>query len=230
MKLITKAFIYNDPAPTPECHASTVVALEGGDAIAAWFGGTRENSPDVLIWYSRREGGIWSEPKSIPGQQPIQHWNPVLFQAPDGTVYLFYKVGTPIPQWKTMFVRSHDLGKTWTAPEELVENDVSGGRGPNKFDCSGFVQYIGVGSGDPGSPGQCDLHLAEIGAAKENVDDRHNDVVGQALGDGGECTADDGTDSQRHGVALYGKLTEFIQPRGFLDFLFLFAIKQLSFI
>ena len=132
MKLITKAFIYNDPAPTPECHASTVVALEGGDAIAAWFGGTRENSPDVLIWYSRREGGIWSEPKSIPSQQPIQHWNPVLFQAPDGTVYLFYKVGTPIPQWKTMFVRSHDLGKTWTAPEELVENDVSGGRGPVK--------------------------------------------------------------------------------------------------
>ncbi len=132
MKLLTKEFIYNEPLPTPECHASTLVALDDGNAIAAWFGGTRENSPDVLIWYSRREGGIWTEPKSIPSLLPVQHWNPVLFQAKDGTVYLFYKVGTPIPQWRTMFVRSQDFGKTWSAPAELVENDVSGGRGPVK--------------------------------------------------------------------------------------------------
>ena len=92
-------------------------------------------------------------------------------------------------------------------------------------DVAGFVQYIGVGSGNPGCPGQCDLHLAKIGAAKENIDDRHNDVVGQALGDGGECTADDSTNSQCHGVALDGKFLKFGPPAGFLNFYILFTHK-----
>jgi len=75
-----------------------------------------------------------------------------------------------------------------------------------------------VGGLDPGHPGQGDLDLAEISTAQENVDDGHDDVVGQGLGDGVETGTDDGTDSQCHGVALNGKGQEFIPPGG-LEFL-----------
>ena len=44
-------------APFPSCHASTVVALKGGELMAAWFGGTAEGAPDVAIWGSRRVDG-----------------------------------------------------------------------------------------------------------------------------------------------------------------------------
>ena len=63
--------------------------------------------------------------------------------------------------------------------------------------------------------GQDDLQLGEVDAAHEDGDDGHDDVVGQGLGDGGEGGADDGTDSQRHGVALHGKGHELIPPGGF---------------
>ena len=132
MKLIRKEFIFNDPLPTPECHASTVITLEDGGAIAAWFGGTKEAEPDVSIWCSRRENGVWSEPKAVSPEQNIQHWNPVLFKTDVDTVSLFYKVGFPISDWKTMVITTRDGGRTWSSPTELVENDASGGRGPVK--------------------------------------------------------------------------------------------------
>ena len=65
--------------------------------------------------------------------------------------------------------------------------------------------------------GQDQLHFAEIDAAQEDGHDGHDDVIGQGLGDGGEGGADDGTDSQCHGVALDGKCHEFIPPGGLLD-------------
>jgi len=132
MNIINKGFIFNEPLPTPECHASTIVALDNDDAVCAWFGGTKEGASDVLIWYSCRENGIWSKPKSVKSDYPVQHWNPVLFKTENDILCLFYKVGFPIPQWKTIIVRSDDFGRNWTDPEELVENDDSGGRGPVK--------------------------------------------------------------------------------------------------
>jgi len=132
MKKIIREYIFNDPTPTPECHASTVLPLSNGNIIAAWFGGTKENHPDVRIWYSIRENNSWSQPKSIQTDRQVQHWNPVLYQGKDGTVWLFYKKGAPIAQWKTVYVTSSDFGKTWTSPRELVEGDASGGRGPVK--------------------------------------------------------------------------------------------------
>ena len=132
MQIIQKDFIFNEPLPTPQCHASTIVVFENGNAIAAWFGGTKESHPDVRIWYSRYENGIWCTPTAIPSEEVVPHWNPVLFQTDDKMVTLYYKKGFKIPDWKTMVVTSADFGKTWSAPRELVENDTSGGRGPVK--------------------------------------------------------------------------------------------------
>lgn len=132
LKLIRKEFIFDDPTPTPECHASTILKLDDGALLAAWFAGTREADLDTLIWVSRCEGGVWSAPRAVTPEVSVQHWNPVLFQRRDGTVALYYKLCYPIPDWHTRVIFSADGGRSWSMPRELVSGDRSGGRGPVK--------------------------------------------------------------------------------------------------
>jgi predicted neuraminidase len=125
----TRQFIYENNQPFRCCHASTVLALPGGNLLAAWFGGSEEGDPDVDIWYSLREGGKWSVPRRAAAEAGLPHWNPVLFQHSGGDILLYYKVGHTIPAWSTRVARSTDGGKTWCTPGALVEGDI-GGRGP----------------------------------------------------------------------------------------------------
>ena len=134
MNLTKKELIFNNP-PFAECHASTIVLLEGDRKICACFGGEKEGKNDVRIWFSRHENGVWSAPESIPAVADLPHWNPVLFETEKGEITLFYKVGVSVPQWKTYFCVTRDGGKSWSAPRELAELDGDGGRGPVKNKC-----------------------------------------------------------------------------------------------
>lgn len=131
MELITKEYIFDEPLPVPENHASTILVREDGAKLAAWFGGTKEGNPDVLIWVSRWDDGVWSAPRAVSPEIGIQHWNPVLFFTAKDEVTLFYKVGYPIAQWYTRYMVSRDFGLTWSEPKDLIVGDV-GGRGPVK--------------------------------------------------------------------------------------------------
>ena len=114
-------FIYDD-APFPSCHASTIVELQNGDLLAAWFGGEYEGSPDVCIWTARKYFGAtrWTTPrKAADGHKSC--YNPVLFQMPDGEVLLFYKIGKFVQDWSGWLVRSTDNGQSWTQREALPE-------------------------------------------------------------------------------------------------------------
>ena len=72
---------------TNSCHASTVLPLDDGSVIAAWFGGSSEKENDVNIYTSvRTEKDGWSKPIVVSAAAEIAHWNPVLFQKEDGTV------------------------------------------------------------------------------------------------------------------------------------------------
>jgi len=51
----TPEHVFGDHRPFAQCHASTLVALEGGRILVAWFGGTREAHRDVGIWTATRE-------------------------------------------------------------------------------------------------------------------------------------------------------------------------------
>ena len=108
-----------EKAPFSSCHASSIVEVDGGRLLAAWFGGKNEGAKDVQIWGSIFDGQRWSEPQ-VWGSEPGQPcWNPVLFRTAKGTLYLWYKAG-PNPQQWTGFVRtSSDGGKSWSAPAML---------------------------------------------------------------------------------------------------------------
>lgn len=110
-------------------HASTVVKMNDGRLMSAYFAGDSEGADNVRIWFSVYENGVWSTPSQVPSVDTVAHWNPVLVNF--GThLRLYYKVGEEIPYWVTKYTETSDGGKTWTAPKELVEGDTSGGRGP----------------------------------------------------------------------------------------------------
>jgi predicted neuraminidase len=138
--VLRSEFIY-ETAPFPSCHASTIAETKKG-LVAAWFGGTAESAPDVVIYVSRNEGHGWTtpyeaangvqaptsadSPTSAPKRYPC--YNPVLFQTKAGPLLLFYKVGPGPAHWWGMMTSSQDGGRTWAKPTRLP----SGVLGPIK--------------------------------------------------------------------------------------------------
>ncbi len=124
-------FVFGDDRSFPQCHASTLVRLDDGNFLVAWFGGTAEKDPDVGIWLSKGQPGNWSAPVEVAKIREDAHWNPVLQVTDQGKVILYFKVGKVIPTWETWVQTSEDGGETWSAATELVPGD-KGGRGPVK--------------------------------------------------------------------------------------------------
>lgn len=123
---VVKAKFVYDEAPYPQCHASTIAETSPGKLVAAWFGGTHERHPDVGIWVAYCEDGQWQEAVEVAnGLQDdgtrYPTWNPVLFQAPEGPLYLYYKVGPDPRQWWGMVTESSDGGHTWSEPKRLPD-------------------------------------------------------------------------------------------------------------
>jgi len=115
-------FIF-ETAPFASAHASTIAETREG-LVTAWFAGTREGAADIDIWLSRHVQGAWTRPIDVAtGQQPSGErypcWNPVLFEAPDKTLMLFYKVGPRPSSWWGMVQTSRDNGRTWTSARRL---------------------------------------------------------------------------------------------------------------
>jgi predicted neuraminidase len=111
-------FIF-EKAPFASCHASTIVEVDGGRFLAAWFGGTREGASDVKVWLARFDGKTWSPIELIAEEKGFPCWNPVLFRSRSNTVFLFYKAGPSPTNWSGYFKRSTDGGKTFGAAEQF---------------------------------------------------------------------------------------------------------------
>lgn len=131
----TKKLFVCNTLPTDNCHATTVLPLEDGRVICAWFGGSKEGKDDVDIWYAVKDGEKFGKPVVMSKEKDVPHWNPVLFEHKNGNISLFFKVGKKIPYWRTFRAISTDKGNTFSKPEELVKGDRSGGRGPVKNKC-----------------------------------------------------------------------------------------------
>jgi predicted neuraminidase len=122
--IVSSEFVAPTP-PTASAHASTIVETPQG-LVAAWFGGTREGAEDVGIWLARRVNGQWTAPVEVAtgahsDGRRFPCWNPVLFQMPDGSLRLFYKVGPAPARWWGMARTSRDAGRTWSDHERLSE-------------------------------------------------------------------------------------------------------------
>ncbi|MDF2190445.1 family 78 glycoside hydrolase catalytic domain [Paraflavitalea sp. CAU 1676] len=122
--IVEDVFVF-DRASFPESHASTIVQTPKG-LLTAWFGGTKEGYKDVCIWTSALEKGHWTKPVMVADgiindTTRFPCYNPVLYQAPNGELLLFYKIGSRVATWKGYMKRSKDHGVTWGPREELPE-------------------------------------------------------------------------------------------------------------
>lgn len=114
-------------------HSLTSVALDNGNLLAAWYGGTREGHTDVEIFSSEFNvsSKTWSKPQSIltryQASDDLNRYikkvgNPVLYRHPSGVTALFY-VSVSIAGWATSQLNmaiSHDDGQSWHPSKRLV--------------------------------------------------------------------------------------------------------------
>ena len=114
----TRSFIF-ESAPFPSCHASTIVQLRKGEFMAAWFGGSAEGKPDVAIWSATTVHGRWTDPVVTVREPDVPAWNPVLFHAGNGRLWLYYKFGPSYTWWTAGRRYSDDEGVTWSPIEHL---------------------------------------------------------------------------------------------------------------
>mmetsp|Transcript_335 Transcript_335/g.906 ORF Transcript_335/g.906 Transcript_335/m.906 type:complete len:431 (-) Transcript_335:1455-2747(-) len=122
--IVARKFVMPDrrKRPKPSHHASTIVEVEGGALLAAWFAGKFEGKDDVGIFLSRLEDyqSNWTEPvELVKPTNGVPTWNPVLFRTKGNEVLLFYKTGRNPQTWKGYVKRSLDEGVTWSEPEHL---------------------------------------------------------------------------------------------------------------
>jgi predicted neuraminidase len=132
--LLTHEYIFRNPQVFEKCHAPTLLLLKNNRFLTAWFAGSGEGHSDVGIWLSERFQCAWSKPRLVAKVNDLPHWNPVLFQASDHRVHLYFKTGASPREWKTWRIISADEGGSWSAPEVLggKENLYSPGPVKNK--------------------------------------------------------------------------------------------------
>lgn len=75
-------------------HPASITELANGDLYISYYGGEKEYSDATAVYGARLIKGqkVWTEPQVI-ADTPFQgDGNPVVWQAPDGVVWLFYVV------------------------------------------------------------------------------------------------------------------------------------------
>lgn len=99
-------------------HPCTITQLANGDLYIAYYGGTGEYQDDSKCWGMRKPAGTdkWGPPEVIADTPFRGEGNPVVWQAPDGLVWLFY-VQRYGDTWSDSRVKgkvSRDGARTWS--------------------------------------------------------------------------------------------------------------------
>ncbi len=111
--------IYGPEVPTGRYkHPASMTELRNGDLYLVYYGGDGEYAPDTAVFGARlKKGGTtWPAPVAIARDPFRSLGNAVIWQAPDGLVWLFYVVRFG-DTWSTSRIQakiSHDDAETWS--------------------------------------------------------------------------------------------------------------------
>ena len=99
-------------------HPATIEEFDNGDLYIAYYGGDGEYAEKTADFGMRKKVGEqkWSDPVEIANTPFYSDGNAVVWQAPDGVVWLFYVVRFG-DTWSTSRIAaklSHDRGHTWS--------------------------------------------------------------------------------------------------------------------
>src|SRR6516165_6886463 len=102
----------------PYKHPACMTELQNGDLYLVYYGGSGEYAVDTGVFGSRLQKGTkaWSAPRRIAHDPFRSVGNAVVWQAPDGVVWLFYVVRYG-DTWSTSRIQakvSRDNAATWS--------------------------------------------------------------------------------------------------------------------
>jgi predicted neuraminidase len=112
----------------PYKHPASIAELANGDLFLAYYGGEGEYAVDTGVFGARLKKGAkrWTQPSRIAHDPFRSLGNPVVWQAPDGKVWLFYVVRWG-DTWSTSRIQakvSTDGAQTWS--DSFVVSETEG--------------------------------------------------------------------------------------------------------
>jgi predicted neuraminidase len=121
---ITIERLFGPEIPGKYKHPASITELDNGDLYVVYYGGEGEYEGDTAVYGSRLTKGTteWSRPKIIADTPGRSEGNAVVWQAPDGLVWLFY-ITNYGPTWSTSRIKyklSKDRAHTWTDSDVLA--------------------------------------------------------------------------------------------------------------
>ncbi len=111
--------IFGPETPTGSYkHPSSITELDNGDIFLAFYTGAGEYATETRVFGSRLRKGsnAWSKPTPIASNPFYSMGNPVVWQAPDDVLWLFFVV-RPGATWSTSRTAakiSRDRGQSWS--------------------------------------------------------------------------------------------------------------------
>jgi predicted neuraminidase len=99
-------------------HPAAITELANGDLFVAWYGGDGEYKSGTAVYGSRLARGAakWSTPVVLARDPFYSVGNPVIWQAPDDVVWLWYVI-RPGDTWSSSRIAvkvSHNGARTWS--------------------------------------------------------------------------------------------------------------------
>jgi predicted neuraminidase len=120
---IEAQFLHNPPGCGFFCHAPTLLETTNGDLLAAWYAYPEEESRDasLVLACKRADRTEWDPARRIFRPSQFSLGNPVLFQAPDGMLWLYFVAlrGSYWNDAETYGSCSRDEGANWSSPRKL---------------------------------------------------------------------------------------------------------------
>ena len=120
--------IFGPEVPTgPYKHPASITELKNGDLYLVYYGGEGEYAKDTGVFGARLKAGSrrWSAPRVLARDPFRSLGNGVIWQAPDGLVWLFYVVRWG-DTWSTSRIQakvSHDGAAAWSDSFVISETE-----------------------------------------------------------------------------------------------------------
>jgi predicted neuraminidase len=115
---VTVERVIGSEEPGAYKHPCTITELDNGDLYLSYYGGSGEYEDDSKVWGMRKKKGsdTWSAPEELADTPFLGEGNPVIWQAPDGRVWLFYnqRHGDTWSDSRVKAKISLDGAKTWS--------------------------------------------------------------------------------------------------------------------